>query len=216
MILVAENSKRGEQMRAIRNRLGMPMTKFAQRLGVKETTYRNWEYGLSTKVPDDVFLAAQRLGAQSDVSEPKNMALQLLIPIMTIGMVSAGAKANWTDPFASEEWEYVPPEMGDARGRFAAVVESDSCFDLLWPGDVVVFQHQATPKIGSIVLWRSNDNLLTIKQLKHDGKEYVLVPVNPSYETVRAEGVQVGYLVGIVRQSGSKRVTVYDPSGIRP
>ena len=151
-----------------------------------------------------------------EVGHPTVPASQLLVPLPYLGFVAASEPARWTDPFDSETFEYVPPEMGDVRGRFSCRVESDSCYDLLWPHDLCVFQAESVPRLGCMVLWRLPDGRVTIKHLRHDGNNYLLSPVNPAYESVPAEGQQVGYLVGIVRENGSRRTTVYDATGIRP
>jgi len=187
----------------------------AARLGVKPSTLHNWVYGRSDNVPDSVMAKARAMVSTNDVGPPKIPASQLLIPVPFIGGVAASSPADWTDPFESETFEYVPPEMGDVRGRFACSVIGDSMYELLQQGDVCVFQSSTTPKIGSVVLFRSDDRKVTIKTLKHDGNKFVLHPENPSYEDVEARGLCIGYLVGIVREVGSKRVTVYDPTGIR-
>jgi SOS-response transcriptional repressor LexA len=65
-------------------------------------------------------------------------------------------------------------------------------------------------------MYRSPEKSITIKELKHDGKGFILHPLNPAYEDVPALGTCLGYLVGIVREVGSRKVTVYDSTGIRP
>ena len=87
---------------------------------------------------------------------------------------------------------------------------------LLEPGDVCVFQRTDEPKLGLVILFRSDENLVTIKKLAHDGVNYVLKPLNPRYAEHVAEGSMVGYLVGIVRDKGTQRITIYDASGISP
>ena len=59
-------------------------------------------------------------------------------------------------------------------------------------------------------------NLRLNQHREHDGRAFYLHPLNPAYEDSPAEGVVVGYLVGIVRMAGSKKVTVYDATGIIP
>jgi SOS-response transcriptional repressor LexA len=203
------------QLIALRKRLRLKQWEFADQLGVSRSTYKNWEYGHSDP-PEKIMHRLRAMGVGHEVGAPLIPASQLLIPITYIGAVSASDKVNWTDPFESETFEFVPPEMGDARGRFCCKVASDSCFDLLWPEDIAVFHRTDIPRLNAIVMFRSFDNRITIKQLKHDGKDYILHPLNPRYEDERAEGSMIGYLVGIVRQIGSKRVTVYDSSGIGP
>lgn len=215
MLEVAANTELGEALRKFRDTRRMTQDELAAQLGVKRDTYKNWEYG-QNEPPRKVLAKLRSMGFGHEVGDPLIPASQLLIPIPYIGTVSASEKADWTDPFESESFEYVPPEMGDGKGRFCCRVASDSCFDLLWPDDIAVFQRTDIPKIGAIVLFRSFDNRITIKQLKHDGENFVLHPLNPAYPDEKAEGSMVGYLVGIVREQGSKRVTVYDAHGIRP
>jgi transcriptional regulator with XRE-family HTH domain len=215
MFVVAADTPIAQQLRALRKRLRLTQEELADELGVGRPAYKNWEYGQSNP-PEKVMWRLRAMGMGHEVGQPLIPASQLLIPITYIGAVNASEKANWTDPFETDEFELVPPEMGDARGRFCCKIASDSCFDLLWPDDIAVFQRSDIPKIGAVVLFRSFENRITIKQLKHDGTNFILHPLNSAYEDEPATGSMVGYLVGIVREQGSKRVTVYDPGGIRP
>lgn len=191
----------------------MTQEELAVSLGVLRSTYANWEQGVA-EPPPPVMAKLHVMGFGADVGPPTIPASQLYIPIPYIGMVSANMKVNWTDPFESESMEFVPPEMGDVRGRFSCRVESDSMYDFLYPNDLVVFQKDPTPKIGKVILFRAFDHRITIKQLKHDGRDYVLQPINLKYPVEVAEGDCVGYLVGIVRESGSRKLTIYDAHGI--
>lgn len=203
-----------ELLKGIRTRLGMSQTEFARRLGVPRANYKNWEYGVAN-APASVIRDAKALD-RPEVSGPTIPASQLYIPIPYIGGVAASSMVDWTDPFESNAFEFVPPEMGDPRGRFACRVLGDSMYDLLMPGDLCVFQSSPVPKIGTVIMYRSPENQVTIKVLKHDGKGFVLHPLNSAYEDCPATGECVGYLVGIVREIGSRKVTVYDSTGIRP
>lgn len=205
--------KSNEELAQIRKKLDLSIPAFARRLNEKQTKVHNWIYG-TAKVPEKALADARKMLAE--VSSPLAVAAQLLVPIPMIGNLSASCRADWTDPMSSEDWEYVPPEMADTKGRFAARIEGDSMYDLLWPDDIVVFQSQTVPKIGCVIIFRSFDGLITCKQLIHTGKDYVLHALNPSVPDEPANGTMVGYLVGIVRQQGSRRVTVYDAHGIRP
>ena len=201
-------------LREIRQRLGMSQPEFARRLGVPGSRYRNWEYGAANP-PAEIVRAARKMEGPQ-VSGPTIPASQLYIPVPYIGGVAASSMVDWTDPFESDTFEFVPPEMGDGRGRFSCRVLGDSMYDLLQPGDLCVFQASPVPKIGTVIMYRSPENSITIKELKHDGKGFILHPLNPAYEDVPAIGTCLGYLVGIVREVGSRKVTVYDSTGIRP
>jgi DNA-binding XRE family transcriptional regulator len=202
-----------EAMRRFRRAKSWTQAAIAEKLGLKRTTYTAYEQGLA-KPPKRVLDQLKDMGFD-EVGPPKIAAPELLAPIRYIGTVSASSKADWTDPMDVEDLEFVPPEMAD-RGRFCCRVGSDSCFDLLWPGDLAVFQQTDVPRLNLINLYRHFDNRITIKQIKHDGREFILHPLNPKYEDEVATGTSVGYLVGIVREQGSRRVTVYDSHGIMP
>lgn len=205
----------GVALRAFRRRIDLTQEELAKKLGLKRTTYTAYEQGIA-QPPQHVLTALEGMGFKDEVGPPMIPASQLLIPITYIGSVSASSEVDWTDPFESETMEFVPPEMGAARGRFCCRVASDSCYDLLWPGDIAVFQRSDEPRPGLVILFRSHDNRITIKQLRKSGMEFILHPLNPKYEDCPADGTHVGYLVGIIRQSGSRRVTVFDSEGIKP
>lgn len=131
------------------------------------------------------------------------------------GKISAGQKMNWSDPYESDDYEFVPSVMA-AQGRFCCRIDGDSMFDLLHPDDLCVFHPHKSPRLNLVVLYRHFDMTGTIKQLKHDGERFILHPTNPAYEDVHAQGDCLGYLVGIVRKWGSREVMVYDPDGITP
>lgn len=206
-------------LKQFRKEGGYTQASLAEKLGIKRSRYANFEAGISHP-DDDILQALNKLGfrkqAQSEVGPPLVPASQLLIPIPSIGYVAASDKVDWTDPFESESFEYVPPEMGDVRGRFACKVASDSMMPLLEPNDTLVFQRSDVPRIGHVILFRSDENQVTVKKLAHDGTNFVLVPLNSRYDKQIAEGAMLGYLVGIVREKGTLRTTIYDASGIIP
>jgi SOS-response transcriptional repressor LexA len=232
----------GEKLRTLREERGRVQGRkiyqrdVAKLLRIKEETYRSYEYGRA-QLPED---KAKALGAEwgvqwqefykvtglkpstaSEIGAYYTPEPELLPEIPFVGNVGANTKVEWMDPTEIEETIPVPQEMATARGpkslRFACRIVGDSCYDLLWPGDLCVFHKEIVPKIGKMVFYKSPENKVTVKQLKHDGSDYVLHPLNPKYEDeVDEGGEQIGYLVGIVRIHGSKKVTVYDETGIVP
>lgn len=215
MICVAERTPLARDIRTLRESLRLTQAEMADRLDVDRATYKNWEYGQS-RPPEGKLVVLNRMGLGQEVTGPTIPAGEIEIPIPYIGTMSASEHVNWTDPFESEEMEFVPGHMGDARGRFACRVASDCMMPLLEPGDVCVWQKSDIPRIGCVVLFRTEDQLVSIKQLKHDGTGYYLHPLNPSYEDVRVGGRPIAYLVGIVRRIGKRTITDYDSDGIRP
>lgn len=198
-----------------KNELKLTQQEMADKLKIKRSRYANFEIGVSNP-SDSILKHLHSLGFQQEVGPPLVPASTIEIPLTYIGFVAASDPVNWTDPFESESFEYVPTEMGDVKGRFACRIASDSMMPLLEPDDLCVFQTSPVPKIGCIILFRSKDNLITVKQLKHDGNEYMLHPLNQKYKNQKADGETVGFLIGIVRSKGTLKTTIYDPSGIRP
>jgi SOS-response transcriptional repressor LexA len=213
-MLVMEPEITAEKLKAFRKRMRLTQDELAKELSVSRSAYKNWEYG-HANVPKDVAQGLFKLGFLNEVGPPTIPASELQVPVPYIGPVSASTPADWSDPFEALEFEFVPPEMGH-RDAFACRIAGDSMFDLLWPEDVAVFIKQDVPKIGAVVLYRHHDNRITVKQLKHDGQGFYLHALNPSIPDCPAEGSMVGYLIGIVRHTGSRKMTLYDRTGIRP
>lgn len=188
---------------------------------LRRANYKNYEAGQSKPplhVQRKIEILDQATGQAKpdDVGAPAIPMSLIYAPVPYIGLVSASDHTLWADPNDTDAMEFVPSEMAESRGRFACRIESDSMMPLLEPEDVCVFQQDMVPKIGRVVLYRANDNKITVKQLKHDGASYLLHALNPRVTDVEATGVQVGYLVGIVRRIGRRVKTDYDPDGIRP
>lgn len=191
----------------------MTQEEMAVRLGAGRATYKNWEYGVANPPPG---IIAEIAALEADVTSPSIPAYELEVPLRSIGAIAASQKVHWTDPLDSDDFEDVPGHMAEGRGRFTCRVASDSMMPLLQPNDLCIWQQSAIPRLGAVILYRSPDHTVTIKQLKHDGERYQLHPLNPAYEDTAGDGEQIAYLVGVVRQIGRRRITDYDPDGIRP
>lgn len=205
----------GQQVKELRKKLRMTQAEMAKEFGITRSAYANWEVE-QNGIPDSALPRLYKMGLGSELGAPSIPASELQIPIHFIGLVNASTPADWADPSDTDSMEFVPLEMGDARGRFAARVESDCMYPLLHPDDLIVLQSSKTPRIGLVVVFRTTDGRVTIKQLKHDGSKFILHALNPSVPDQPADGSVVGYLVGIVRQIGRRKMTDFDPDGIRP
>ena len=213
MIFMDQSAAR--ELKTIRETMRYTLKEFARILEVAETRYQNWEYS-KAEPPAAIMARARAIANGDDITRPSIPAPELKIQVPYIGQVAASTPVDWSDPFDAVEFEYVPTEMGDAKGRFSARVIGLSMFPLLLPGDLVVFQSTNIPKLGVVVLHRSNDNKVTVKELKHDGEKFILSSTNDAFPNVPAEGLVIGHLVGIVREQGSRITTEYDSQGIRP
>jgi len=191
----------------------------ADKLGITRGGYANYEADPPAPIPNDKLTILKAMGFGSDPKEVDATAVELRYidqeRIPYIGPISAGAVAEWCEPAEVDDTKPVPRDMAGPN-RFLAKIVGDSMFDVLYPDDLVVLHREDIPRIGVITLYRHEDLSLTVKQLKHDGKNYILHPCNPAYQDEIAIGKNVAYLVGIIRTVGSRRITIYDETGIRP
>lgn len=215
LILLPMDMNEPKQLKLFRGKLGLSQHKMADRIDVTRSTYSSYETGRNT-IPRNVLARLHAIGFMAEVSPPSIPAGEIGVPIVSIGYVSASSKPDWTDPFESEEFEYVPSHMAEGKGLFSCRVQSDSMAPLLLPDDICVFHRTDVPKVGRVILFRSDDNRITIKMLNHNGQNYILHPINSMYEDEIATGCSVGVLVGIVRKIGTRTISDHDPDGIRP
>lgn len=206
----------GDELRAFRRRLDMTQEQMAEKLGLKRTTYTAYEQGLSN-VPQAIFAQLQKMGFGA-APEVGNPLFPVAVPRTLIPRSPAVPCSDWSDPLDTDytEFEEVDSFMA-GKGRFACEVVGDSMYDLLWPGDMCIWQQSHNPKLGTVVIAVNRDRQATAAQLKHDGEQFILHKLNPRYPDAESDHWEcVGFLVGIIRVQGTKRVTVYDPQGIRP
>lgn len=97
----------------------------------------------------------------------------------------------------------VPASMVGRGNCYALEISGDSMVDLgIMDGDTVVIESGQTARDGEVVVALVDREEATLKTLKRDGSNVVLVPANASHETqsYSADRVQVqGRLVGLVR-----------------
>lgn len=207
----------GEKLRDFR-RLVLRVTQdeMAEKLGLKRSTYTAYEQERAN-IPFAVFEQLRKLGFGSipEVTAPSYPSPK---PMTLIPMGPAVPCSDWSDPLDTDYDEWIEVDLFmSGKGRFACEIVGDSMYDLLWPGDVAIWQESRNPKLGTIVIAKNRDRQATAAQLRHDGEKFYLHKLNPRYPAVESDHWEcLGYLVGIVRTQGTKRVTVYDPEGIRP
>jgi SOS-response transcriptional repressor LexA len=138
----------------------------------------------------------------------------VLAPVPLGRAIPAG---DWEDSDEEDNEQFVELDPKFAgKGRKAYPILGDSMYPLLHPKDLAVYQFEPESPIGLVVFARSGPQVTT-KQLTHNGRDYVLHPLNPRYEDLTANDWCVrGYLVGIVGEREGCQFTLYNPNGIRP
>lgn len=215
----------GTEVFRLREAMRFTQQELADRLGVPLSRYKNWEYGRS-QTPPAILAVARQLYAteapRSEVGSPRGAISETEVPVPYIGKIAASTPVDWSDPLDAPLLEPVPVHMMTQKGVFTARVGGDSMMPLLQPEDLCIFVAREEAPPGLIVLYMQTEveegrevNAATIKQLKHDGTRYVLHALNPAVPDVHANGRVIGVLTGYVREIGRRRITDFDPDGIR-
>lgn len=124
-----------------------------------------------------------------------------MVEIPLYGKIAAGtpieAIANETEKFP------VPYEMVSRGQYYALTVEGDSMVDAgILDGDTVIIKKADTANNGEIVVALVDENEATLKEIRKEGPEVLLIPKNESYQTRRLPAGRVrvqGILNGLIR-----------------
>ena len=127
--------------------------------------------------------------------------LEAMVEIPLYGKIAAGtpieAIANENEKFA------VPYDMVRSGQYYALTIEGDSMVGIgIMDGDTVIIKKTETANNGDIVVALVDNCEATLKQIKKDGNEVLLIPKNEAYETRRllASRVKVqGILSSLIR-----------------
>lgn len=230
----------GRRLREIRDRNGASRLDIEVATGVKESQLVAWEHCRSPIDPrrpghrDQVIRLARYLEVEEreiwgpdawraiaapepELGPPKYPIAYASRSMPYAGVVPAG---DWGDPLMSDDLLEVGLDVWKAN-RFLTTVAGDSCWPALQQGDEAMFETDAAPADGVIVLaQRRPDHAVTVKLLRLDERGRPrLVPVNPEYsEPQNGDGWHViARLVCVKRESqdGAQR-RIYHPRGIRP
>jgi repressor LexA len=97
----------------------------------------------------------------------------------------------------------VPQELIGGGEYYALTIEGDSMTGIgIMNGDKVIIKKADTARNGDIVVALVDEHEATLKQIKKEGKEVLLIPKNDNYETRRlpADRVRVqGVLSSLIR-----------------
>lgn len=217
-------------LKTIRALNGWKQADLARHLGVSRTSVSYYENG--GPLPMDLFEKLRSLGNIANIptmpQTPLPSDVQVLetgirgTSIMPRGMVllplapSPQAGAWMTPTTTDSEGIEVDAKFG-GEGRFVSHMEGDSMLPFLEPNDTLVWQESRRPKLNRIVYAWNGDGQATVKQLKHDGTDFVLCPLNDRYENATAALWETNaYLVGVIRSAQGTEITLFSPDGLIP
>lgn len=129
--------------------------------------------------------------------------------VPVLGKIAAGnpIPVNPFEPSNTEDWiELAEGLLGNSDRLFALRVQGNSMIDAsVLDGDIVILRHQETADDGDMVAaWIEGDEETTLKYLRREGQNVVLIPANPNPEyqpIVRpASNVRInGKVVSVIR-----------------
>ncbi len=124
-----------------------------------------------------------------------------MVEIPLYGKIAAGtpieAIANENEKFS------VPYEMVSRGQYYALTIEGDSMVNIgIMDGDTVIIKKAETANNGDIVVALVDDTEATLKEIRKEGGEVLLIPKNEAYQTRRLSASRVkvqGILSGLMR-----------------
>lgn len=122
----------------------------------------------------------------------------LAVPL--VGMVPAGPALEMFESLGDEV--VLPEWLAEKGGDIVAFrVQGQSMKDAyIQDGDLVLIKRAEKADPGQMVVARLGDGSITLKRLKRDRDDYVLVPENPDYAPIAAPFQLVGKVVGVLRR----------------
>ncbi len=157
------------------------------------------EVGLSS--PSSVFKHLIKLEKEGVIKRENGKIRRVLeegIPL--IGIIPAGKPI---EVFDSDEQIEVPswmiPKDVDV---FALKVSGRSMIDAYVDhGDIVIIEKTSVANSGEMIVAQLPDGSVTLKKLKIENEEALLVPQNPQFSPIPAMGAKVlGRLLGVIRK----------------
>jgi repressor LexA len=131
-------------------------------------------------------------------AEPSAGGAHLAVPL--VGMVPAGTPLEMFESLGDEV--VLPEWLAEKGGDIVAFrVQGQSMKDAyIQDGDLVLIKRSEKADPGQMVVARLGDGSITLKRLKRDRDDYILVPENPEYAPIAAPFDLVGRVVGVLRR----------------
>ena len=149
-------------------------------------------------------LRLPKLKPSSIIAEEKAKEEALASSTADIPLYGKIAAGTPIEAIANEtEKVNVPLEMIRGGEFYALTIEGDSMIEAgIMNGDTVIIKKCNTALDGDIVVALVDENEATLKQIKKDGKDVLLIPKNSAYETRRLSANRVkvqGKLSSLIR-----------------
>ncbi len=156
------------------------------------------EVGLSS--PSSVFKHLIKLEREGVIKRENGKIKVLEERVPLIGVIPAGKPI---EVFESDEQIEVPSWMiPKGVDVFALKVSGKSMIDAyVDDGDIVIVEKTSVANSGEMIVAQLPDGSVTLKKLKIEKGEALLVPQNPQFSSIPATGAKIlGRLLGVIRK----------------
>jgi phage repressor protein C with HTH and peptisase S24 domain len=192
----------GEKLVALRVARGLSQRELAQEAKVKASTISRIERGTAEPYRTTLLKIARALRVQVDALLDPHLTGDELADLVSteavdktqrvpvISWTSAGTGRDWTDQGfvagAAEEWIERPTNVRDPNA-YALRVAGDSMRPLVREGDLIVIDNTKTPVPGDLVLVKTRDYGVLLKELDRQAGRIVLLSLNPAFTPIVLE-----------------------------
>ena len=202
-----------DRMVSARKLRGFTQEYVAEFLGVKPTTYANWEQGRSAPSVDTIYTLCSFYDESFDewlglIPKPSNDK-QEPIRIRVLGRVPAGVPLEAIEEVL--DWEDLDPRGYTPNSQFFGLrVMGDSMYPEYLDGDTIIVEQSTSAETGQDVVAYVNGYDATLKKfIRYENGSIELRPINPNYQTTiftatQAEEIPV-QILGFVRELRRKK-----------
>lgn len=182
--------KTGDRIRQRRKELGLTAEQVAEKLGKNRATIYRYESNEIENLPSAVLEPLAEVLSTTpanlmgwDVEEHSNNSKRSIgIKIPVLGKISAGLPLYATEDII--DYEEISEEQNRTGEFFCLQINGSSMEPRMTTGDVVVVRKQKNVENGEIAVVIVNGNDATVKKVKHTEEGLILIPTNPTYETI--------------------------------
>jgi phage repressor protein C with HTH and peptisase S24 domain len=218
-----------KELTRIREQLGLSVRKFAERVKEPEARYKNYEYGITKKVPERVLLKAKALlrsPAAAEVAHEDDERIKrgfaITVAVRAWESALAGMDPNEESYFDIVESPYEIPTaflvggIQNADRHDLVKVSGRSMSPLIEPGDRVLFFQDSSPRRNTVVMVESPEHKVYIKVIRDTGAHWILESINPEGQTFEdLRGWKIcGYAVAIMRDPEGSEMNIHWPFGM--
>lgn len=177
------------QLKKARNHSGIRVDEIANKLGVSQQTYYNYESGNREPSADNLRTLAKiynvsvdyLLGLDSNLS-PINAPLTAGAKIKVFGRVPAGIPVEAIEDII-DEIEISEKMANDDHEYLALLVTGESMLPIYQDGDIVIIRKQETANTGDDIVAYVNGYDATLKRLQRYKEGIRLKALNPNFES---------------------------------